>query len=487
MARVDSAAAPAPGMTPPAASARSCRILVADDEESMRFFVRRALERDGYTVEAFDSGDRAARAFEARPFDVAVVDLKMPGVDGLGVLERLRAADPEAAVILMTGHATIRSAVDAMRGGAFDYITKPFEVDELLLGVERALAHRATLRENRELRRLVDTRTALGGLIGQSPAMRAVFDTVERLRESDATVLIRGESGTGKELVARALHAASSRAGGPFVPIQCAAIPEALFESELFGHEPGAFTGAVAQRRGLLEKADSGTLFVDEIGDLSLPVQAKLERALQERELVRLGGTAPIPVDFRVLAATNRDLEAMVRSGAFREELYWRLNVVPLLLPPLRDRREDVPLLVDHFLQLAVERLGVGRKTMTMEAMILLARQPWPGNVRELQNVVERLAVLHPEAEELGVGDLPEDMRAGLADITDTSAVDLTQLSYPDALLRFERDYLGALFARTAGNITEAARLAGLSRGHLHRKARQVGVDAEPFRGEVGR
>ena len=487
MARVDSAAAPAPGMTPPAASARSCRVLVADDEESMRFFVRRALERDGYTVEAFDSGDRAARAFEARPFDVAVVDLKMPGVDGLGVLERLRAADPEAAVILMTGHATIRSAVDAMRGGAFDYITKPFEVDELLLGVERALAHRATLRENRELRRLVDTRTALGGLIGQSPAMRAVFDTVERLRESDATVLIRGESGTGKELVARALHAASSRAGGPFVPIQCAAIPEALFESELFGHEPGAFTGAVAQRRGLLEKADSGTLFVDEIGDLSLPVQAKLERALQERELVRLGGTAPIPVDFRVLAATNRDLEAMVRSGAFREELYWRLNVVPLLLPPLRDRREDVPLLVDHFLQLAVERLGVGRKTMTMEAMILLARQPWPGNVRELQNVVERLAVLHPEAEELGVGDLPEDMRAGLADIADTSAVDLTQLSYPDALLRFERDYLGALFARTAGNITEAARLAGLSRGHLHRKARQVGVDAEPFRGEVGR
>jgi DNA-binding NtrC family response regulator len=487
MARVDSAASPAPGMTPPAASARSCRVLVADDEESMRFFVRRALERDGYTVEAFDSGDRAARAFEARPFDVAVVDLKMPGVDGLGVLERLRAADPEAAVILMTGHATIRSAVDAMRGGAFDYITKPFEVDELLLGVERALAHRATLRENRELRRLVDTRTALGGLIGQSPAMRAVFDTVERLRESDATVLIRGESGTGKELVARALHAASSRAGGPFVPIQCAAIPEALFESELFGHEPGAFTGAVAQRRGLLEKADSGTLFVDEIGDLSLPVQAKLERALQERELVRLGGTAPIPVDFRVLAATNRDLEAMVRSGAFREELYWRLNVVPLLLPPLRDRREDVPLLVDHFLQLAVERLGVGRKTMTMEAMILLARQPWPGNVRELQNVVERLAVLHPEAEELGVGDLPEDMRAGLADIADTSAVDLTQLSYPDALLRFERDYLGALFARTAGNITEAARLAGLSRGHLHRKARQVGVDAEPFRGEVGR
>ncbi|MGA1526148.1 MAG: sigma-54-dependent transcriptional regulator, partial [Planctomycetota bacterium] len=354
---------------------------MADDEESMRFFVRRALERDGYAVEAFDSGDRAARAFEARPFDAAVVDLKMPGIDGLQVLERLRAADPEAVVILMTGHATIRSAVDAMRGGAFDYITKPFEVDELLLVVERALAHRATLRENRELRRLVDARTALGGLIGQSPAMRAVFDTIEQLRESDATVLIRGDSGTGKELVARAVHAASSRSGGPFVPIQCAAIPEALFESELFGHEPGAFTGAVSQRRGLLEKADGGTLFVDEIGDLSLPVQAKLERALQERELLRLGGTTPIPVDFRVLAATNRDLEAMVRDGAFRQELYWRLNVVPLLLPPLRDRREDVPLLVDHFLQLAVERLGVGRKTMTMEAMILLARPAWPGNV----------------------------------------------------------------------------------------------------------
>jgi DNA-binding NtrC family response regulator len=484
---VNSADAPAPGATPTVARSRNLRVLVADDEESMRFFVRRALERDGYAVEAFDSGDRAARAFEARPFDVAVVDLKMPGVDGLQVLERLRAADPEAVVLLMTGHATIRSAVDAMRGGAFDYITKPFEVDELLLGVERALAHRATLRENRELRRLVDARTALGGLVGQSPAMRAVFDTIEQLRESDATVLVRGESGTGKELVARAIHAASTRTGGPFVPIQCAAIPEALFESELFGHEPGAFTGAVAQRRGLLEKADGGTLFVDEIGDLSLSVQAKLERALQERELVRLGGTTPLPVDFRVLAATNRDLEAMVRDGAFRQELYWRLNVVPLVLPPLRDRREDVPLLVDHFLQLAVDRLGVSRKRMTMEAMILLARQAWPGNVRELQNVVERLAVLHPESEELDVLDLPEEIRAQAGPVGESATVDLTQMTYPDALLRFERDYLASLFARTAGNITEAARLAGLSRGHLHRKARQVGVDAEPFRGEAQR
>lgn len=484
---MNSADAPAPGATPTVARSRNLRVLVADDEESMRFFVRRALERDGYAVEAFDSGDRAARAFEARPFDVAVVDLKMPGVDGLQVLERLRAADPEAVVLLMTGHATIRSAVDAMRGGAFDYITKPFEVDELLLGVERALAHRATLRENRELRRLVDARTALGGLVGQSPAMRAVFDTIEQLRESDATVLVRGESGTGKELVARAIHAASTRTGGPFVPIQCAAIPEALFESELFGHEPGAFTGAVAQRRGLLEKADGGTLFVDEIGDLSLSVQAKLERALQERELVRLGGTTPLPVDFRVLAATNRDLEAMVRDGAFRQELYWRLNVVPLVLPPLRDRREDVPLLVDHFLQLAVDRLGVSRKRMTMEAMILLARQAWPGNVRELQNVVERLAVLHPESEELDVLDLPEEIRAQAGPVGESATVDLTQMTYPDALLRFERDYLASLFARTAGNITEAARLAGLSRGHLHRKARQVGVDAEPFRGEAQR
>lgn len=485
---MDSAEAPpVAGDAPPPARARTFRLLVADDEESMRFFVRRALERDGYAVEAFDSGDRAARAFEARPFDAAVVDLKMPGIDGLQVLERLRAADPEAVVILMTGHATIRSAVDAMRGGAFDYITKPFEVDELLLVVERALAHRATLRENRELRRLVDARTALGGLIGQSPAMRAVFDTIEQLRESDATVLIRGDSGTGKELVARAVHAASSRSGGPFVPIQCAAIPEALFESELFGHEPGAFTGAVSQRRGLLEKADGGTLFVDEIGDLSLPVQAKLERALQERELLRLGGTTPIPVDFRVLAATNRDLEALVRDGAFRQELYWRLNVVPLLLPPLRDRREDVPLLVDHFLQLAVQRLGVGRKTMTMEAMILLARQAWPGNVRELQNVVERLAVLHPESEELGIADLPEEIRSAVGSAAEQVPLDLTQLTYPDALLRFERDYLAALFERTAGNITEAARLAGLSRGHLHRKARQVGVDAEPFRSESAR
>jgi DNA-binding NtrC family response regulator len=468
------------------AARAAARILVADDEESMRYFVRGGLARAGYTVAVVESGDRAIEAFEARPFDVVVADLRMPGADGLEVVARVRAADPDAAVIVMTAYGTIRSAVDAIRRGAFDYVTKPFEIDELLLAVERALAHRATLRENRELRRLVDTRTVFGGLVGQSPALRAVFGAVEQLRGSDATVLISGESGTGKELVARALHACSARAGGPFVTMQCAAVPVALFESELFGHEPGAFTGAVRRRRGLLEKADGGTLFLDEVADLAPGAQAKLERALSEREIVPLGGSAPIPIDIRVIAATNRDLEAMVRDGGFRQELYWRLHVVPIHLPPLRERREDVPLLVDHFLERAAERLGVRRKTMTMDAMILLARQPWPGNVRELQNLVERLAVMHPESDELGVDALPPEVRGAASTAVPPAADSLGQVPYPDALLQFEREYLSRLFERTSGNITEAARLAGLSRGHLHRKARQVGVDADRFRGGEG-
>jgi DNA-binding NtrC family response regulator len=470
----------------PASAHAVVRILVADDEESMRFFVRGGLMRAGYLVEAVASGDQAIAAYEARPFDLAVLDLKMPGADGLQVLAALRGTDPDAAVIVMTAHGTIRSAVDAIRGGAFDYVTKPFELDELLLAVERALGHRATLRENRELRKLVDPRTGLGGLVGQSPALRAVFGLIERLGGSDATVLITGESGTGKELVARALHARSSRAGGPFVTMQCAAVPVALFESELFGHEAGAFTGAVKRRRGLLEKAHGGTLFLDEVADMAPGAQAKLERALSEREIVPLGGSEAIPVDIRVVAATNRDLEALVREQAFRQELYWRLNVVPIHLPPLRERREDVPLLVDHFLARATERLGVGRKTMAMDAMILLARQPWSGNVRELQNLVERLAVLHPDCDELGLDDLPEELRATAPPRSEADPAALGLVPYPDALLQFERRYLEQLFARTGGNITEAARLAGLSRGHLHRKARQVGVEAERFRGSEG-
>jgi len=294
-------------------------------------------------------------------------------------------------------------------------------------------------------------------------------------------VLITGESGTGKELVARAIHATSARSGGPFVTLQCAAIPEQLVESELFGHEPGAFTGAHKRRRGLLEKAHGGTVFLDEVADMTIGAQAKLERVLQEHEIIPLGSTTPIPVDLRVVAATNRDLESAIQAGAVRRELYWRLNVVPIHLPPLRDRREDVPLLVDCFLERATERLGVGRKTMSLEAMVQLSRQPWSGNVRELQNVVERLAVLHREAAELGVDDLPEELRGSTTRVAPTAA-SIGQIPFQDALQSFEREYFVRLFGHTHGNVTEAARIAELSRGHLHRKVRQLGLDPEAYR-----
>ncbi len=456
------------------------RVLVVDDEESMLWFVRRGLRRHGFEVEGVERGEVAIERFEARPFDVVVTDLKMPGVDGLEVLAHVRAADPEAIVVMMTAHGTIATAVEAMRRGAFDYVTKPFEMDELVLSIERALAQRATLRENRNLRALVDHRTAFGGLIGQSPSMRAVFQTIELVQGSDATVLVTGESGTGKELVARAIHAGSRRAAGPFVPVHCAALPAGLIENELFGHEPGAFTGATGRHRGVISRADGGTLFLDEVAEIPLPIQIKLERFLQDREYVPLGGGDPVQVDARVVAATNRDLGEAVRAGTFREELFWRLNVVPIHLPPLRDRREDIGVLALHFLERLAERHGAATTGFTVDAMLALTRHEWPGNVRELQNTVERALVLHSGQVELDAPDLPIEPAA--EPVRTAGAFAERHVLLQDAVQVFERQYLQELMRQTRGNVSEAARLAGISRGHLHRKLKSLGLDPDGFR-----
>jgi two-component system response regulator AtoC len=470
--------APHPDAPPP------CRVLVADDEESMRHFLDRSLKRRGFEVETVDSGDAAIERFEARPPDVAVLDLKMPGADGIEVLARMRAADPEALVIIMTAYGTIRSAVEAMRLGAFDYITKPFEIDELLILIERALSQRATLRENRQLRQMVDNRRACGGLIGQSPAMREVFQSIDLLSESSTTVLIEGESGTGKELLAHAIHLNSPRRGGEFVPLYCVALPENLFESELFGHAPGAFTGATKAKRGLIDKAHGGTLFLDEVSEISTASQLKLLRFLQEREFTRLGSTEPVRIDVRIIAATNRDLEAMIEDGTFRKDFYWRLKVVPVRIPPLRERREDIPLLASHFLERFNKESGGGVQGFTLEAMILMTGYAWPGNVRELENAVERLVVLHADKEMIDVEDLPPEVRGqATAGWARTAGTEAGPPVFQEALGNFERLYLVDLLQHTSGNVSQATRISGISRSRLHAKIKQHGIDTGEFRG----
>ncbi|MHC4898111.1 MAG: sigma-54-dependent transcriptional regulator [Planctomycetota bacterium] len=372
---------------------------MADDEESMRYFVSRGLERHGFVVDAVDNGTAAIERFDAHPHDVAVLDLRMPGRDGIEVLRHIHNRDPETIVIVITAFGSIASAVEAMKLGAFEYVTKPFEIDELILLIDRAISHRTTVREHRDLRQLVDTRTEHAGLVGQSAAMRAVFDRINLLRNSDATVLIRGESGTGKELVARAIHMESRRASGQFVAVNCAAIPQSLFENELFGHEPGAYTGATTPKAGLCSRADGGTLFIDEVSQMPLAAQAKLERFLQDKSVQRLGASQPVEVDVRVCAATGKDLEQLVAEDKFRREFYFRLNVIAIQLPALRERREDVPALIDHFLNRMRGEGPCDLQGFTVDAALAMGRYNWPGNVRELQNTLERLVVMNPGRE----------------------------------------------------------------------------------------
>ena len=459
---------------PPSPTTTALRILIADDEESMRHFLQRGLKRLGHSVTAVEGGDEAVDRWQREPFDVAVLDLKMPGTDGLQALCRIRAADPDAVVLLMTAHGTVGTAVEAMHVGAADYVLKPFALEELQLRLDRALQVRANARENRELRALLDASDGAAGLCASSRAMREIVRQLELLRDSTTTVLLTGESGTGKGLVARALHLGSPRAAAPFVAMNCAAVPETLVESELFGHEPGAFTGARTRKAGLLARAHGGTLFLDEIGDMSPATQAKIERFLQEREFLPLGAAEPVRVDVRIVAATNRDLAAMARSGAFRPELLWRLDVVSLRVPPLRERREDVPLLVAQNLQRLAN--GGAPRRLTPDALAALCGYGWPGNVRELENVVERMTVLAGARTELGVGDLPPEV-SGTAAVAEAAGDD-----YDAARARFDRLYFENLLRQHGGSITAAAQTAGISRGHLHRRLRELALDADRFR-----
>jgi len=459
------------------------RVWLVDDDASIRWVLERALRNDGMAPRAFDAAEPALDALRRDAPDVLITDIRMPGASGLELLRRIRDARPELPVIVMTAHSDLGSAVSAYEGGAFEYLPKPFDIDQAVALVRRAASG------------------ALGGgsdagatprmpeLLGKAPAMQQVFRAIGRLSRSSVTVLITGESGTGKELVARALHEHSPRSGRPFIALNTAAIPADLLESELFGHERGAFTGADTQRRGRFEQADGGTLFLDEIGDMSLPLQTRLLRVLAEGEFYRVGGQTPIHVDVRVIAASNQNLQERVSRGLFREDLYHRLNVIRIELPPLRARAEDIPALLTHYMLIAAHELGVEPKVLAPDALARLTAHEWPGNVRELVNLCRRLSVLAPGSE-VHLADLPPeiagtapsaprdaDWALALADWAERHARNGGPPLLDAAQPQFERVLIRAALRRTQGHRQEAAKLLGWGRNTLTRKLRELGMN----------
>jgi DNA-binding NtrC family response regulator len=438
------------------------RVLVVDDEQRQRDILKMILEADGYETATAANARQARDAVRSEPVDVVLTDLKMPHKDGIALLSELLESQPGLCVVLMTAHGSIDSAVDAMRKGAFDYLTKPLERDELLLVLRRAMERTRLVRENRMLHEQLRDRFRIESIVGAHGSMEDVFRIVGKVAASSSTVLIYGESGTGKELVARALHQGSERRDRPFYAVNVAALPESILEAELFGHEKGAFTGADSRKTGLFEQASGSTLFLDEVGDLKKDLQVKLLRTLQEREILRVGGNERIHVDVRIVAATNQDLEKAVREGRFREDLYYRLNVIPIALPPLRERRTDIPLLVEHFLDKYAS--GREKREMSEGALKILIAYDWPGNVRELESAIER-ALLLAEGDVIGPEDLPPAVRAGVA--APRGPIDL---EIPDTgidLEGVERSLILKALQKASGNVTRAARLLGLSRRTL--------------------
>ena len=473
---------------------RQVRVLVVDDEPTLLRALEALLRKNGHDVVALESPIVATQRLAQEEFDVALLDVKMPDLSGLELLNAVKHRRPEIEVIMMTGHATVETALAALKAGAYDYLTKPFEDVELVArAVAKAAERKALFDRNRELEtRLRQRDGAPDGLVGSSGGMRDVTRLIDAVAYSSATVLVTGESGTGKELVARALHARSPRKAQPFVALNCGALTETLLESELFGHVKGAFTGAQRDQKGLFDAADGGTIFLDEIGDIPPATQVRLLRVLQEGEIKRVGAADSLRVDVRVIAATNRDLTRLVKSGKFREDLFYRLNVINIPLPPLRERIEDVPLLAHHFLRRYAERLGKKVRTLAPEALELLCGYRWPGNVRELENAIERAVVLC-RGETVGAVDLPPAVTGRTAPLVRESpasgddAAWLAQ-SYAaakeQALRRFEKGYVEALMKACDNNISAAARKAGMDCSNFKRVLRKYRTDVEPDAGD---
>jgi DNA-binding NtrC family response regulator len=445
------------------------KIMIIDNEEGLCRMMEAVLMDNGYAVRSFTDPLDAVNAFRPATWDLVISDIKMPGIDGLEVLQRLKEAEPGIPVIMITAYATVEMSIQALRKGAYDMLTKPFEPDELLYRVKNALNHNQLLAENRELRQELAGKFNFGNIIGASPSLKTLLDKVEKVAIRDTSVLITGESGTGKELIAQAIHYNSPRRDKRFVAINCGALPESILESELFGYKKGAFTGAAEDRMGLIEAADGGTLFLDEVGNLPMNVQKTLLRFLQEREFLRIGDNKPTRVDVRILSATNSDLLAEVERGTFREDLYYRFNVVNLHLPPLRERREDIPLIAAHFIALQNEEFGTRIKGLSPEAARAAAAFAWPGNIRQLKNVIEACMTLEG-GETIALGTLAQFIEV---DGFDTGAGDD---DYTSALARFEIEYLRDLLQKRGGNIDEVARVAGMNMATVYRKLKKYGL-----------
>ncbi len=446
---------------------RQSRVMVVDDDPETLALLREVVTKEGYQVETAEDADMALRHLGEWQPDLIITDIHMPGMDGLALLASVREKAPDILVILLTAYGSLKTAVDAIKAGAFDYLSKPFVVDDIRLVVRRALEHKKLLRENRSLRDQLRERYRFDNLVGSSPGMVAVYKLVARVAETDSTVLIQGESGTGKELIARAIHANSARSSGPFVAIDTGSLAETLLESELFGHERGAFTGAVASKKGLLEQANTGTCFLDEIADLSPMMQSKLLRSLQEREIRRVGSETPRAIDVRIIAASKKELKPLVEAGTFREDLYYRLEVVTIVLPPLRDRIDDIPPLSQYF----VDKYGRTKEKpiggISPEAMTLLAQYPWPGNVRELEHVIERAIALTPHPI-ITPEDLPETIRKA-------TAQDQARARGWATLEDLEKDYILRVLEAHHQDHGQSAAVLGIHRKTLLRKLRQYG------------
>ncbi len=471
------------------------RILVADDEESIRWVLSKALKKQGFKVDLAEDGKQALSLFRSHQYDLAVLDIKMPGLQGLELLQKLQEEYPETLVVIMTAESTMENAVAAMKHGAYDYLTKPFDLDALDAIILKAQKAAEVSDQIGQLKEELQDQYSFGrSIIGNSQAMQEVYKTLGRVAPSDVTVLVTGESGTGKELISRAIHFNSPRLGKPFLAINCAAIPRDLLESELFGHEKGAFTGATERKAGKFEQANGGTLFLDEIGDMPLELQAKLLRVLQEKEITRTGGSQTMKIDVRIVAATNQKLLEQVQEKQFREDLYYRLNVVPISLPSLRERKEDIPALVDFFLQQAQKDLGVSTIECSKEAIEKLQRHSWPGNIRELENVIKRAALLSPN-HVLMPADFPGLLGSQAGDSQDESLevlvarklenslaqMNLQELDnlYEMVLQQVERPLINIILQKTRGNQVRTAEILGINRNTLRKKINLLEIDVK--------